>query len=101
MPSPRWPSRTIASRSVKLHTEQEFAVSLAAQNGRGDYVDHVPSEQLDIGAQVIADRCMDIGVADQALLHMATAHFELRLDQRDELRRPLDEQKGRGQGQLQ
>src|ERR1700681_3069218 len=96
MPSPRRPIRAMSSRSVTLGTEQEFAIAVAAEDRGGDEAENAPAEGRDGVLQIFADRGMDPGIADDPLLEMGSAGFELRLDQGDEPRgRPRQRQRRR------
>src|ERR1700681_2356987 len=96
MPSPRRPSRAMASRSTtlgleqlgpeQLGPEQEFAVSLTAEDRGGDDAENAPAERRHGVGQVRPDGGMDPRVADDAFLDLGAAGFELRLDQGDETR---------------
>src|SRR5262249_6486285 len=75
--------------SIALGCDEEFAVAVAAWNGRGDYSgDHAPAGR-DKGRDVIADRGMNAPIPHDAALHTVSAGFELWLDKRDEGRRCL------------
>src|SRR5579863_4478309 len=84
MPSPRWPSRAITSRSTTLRLDEKFAIAVAAHDRRGDDAAHAPAARGDELCDAGADRGMQIGVAHDALLDRAASRLELRLDQRDQ-----------------
>src|SRR5260370_6341581 len=86
MPSPRRPTRAMSSRSIMLGTEQEFAIAVAAEDRGGDEAENAPAERRDGVRHFLADRGMDLGIADDALLDVGAAGLELRLDQGDEPR---------------
>src|ERR1700722_8275737 len=86
MPSPRRPMRAMSSRSITLGSEQEFAISFAAEDRGSNGAEHAPAERRNGARQILADGGMDPGVADDALLGMGAAGFELRLDERDQPR---------------
>src|ERR1700730_17824282 len=84
MPSPRRPTRAMASRSITLGPEQEFAIAFAAEDRGGHEAENAPAERRDGVGQILADGGVDPGIANDALLDMGAAGFELRLDQGDE-----------------
>src|SRR6185503_10625643 len=100
MPSPRWPTRAMARRSVTGGPEQKFGVAVAARNGRGDDVDNAPAERCYGRGNSVADVAMDCDVAHDAALQRRAPGLELRLDQRDQLRRRARQRQRGGQHQL-
>src|SRR5690242_5379972 len=87
-------------RSAALGYDEEFAVAVAARNGRGDYSgDHTPAGH-DKGRYVLADRSMNPRIAHDASLDAASAGLELWLDQRDEGRWCLHQSERRRQNEL-
>src|SRR5580700_3982942 len=86
-PSPRWPIRSITRRSTTLGLDEKFAVAVAAKDRRWRDTADAPAQRSQKSADVAADRGVDGGVAHDALLDIAAAGFELRLDQRNQ-RRP-------------
>src|SRR5579864_5001180 len=89
MPSPRWPMRVMTSRSIMAGPDEEFAIAVAARDRRGDDAENVPAERRDACRDRIADFRMNLQVAHDPLADMLSPSFELRLDQRDEPRRPV------------
>src|SRR5262249_36083581 len=83
MPSPRFPSRPIARRSITPGPEQELAVAVATRNRRGNDAGDGPAERGHEGGDVLAYSRMDLRIAHNALLAMTATGFELRLDKRD------------------
>src|SRR5947209_10330215 len=99
MPSPRWPMRAMASRSITLRPEQELAIAVAAEDRGGNEIEDAPAERGDKARQRVADLGMDLRIANDALLDMLAAGFELRLDQGDESCRRPGQRQGRGQNE--
>ena len=46
-PSPRWPSRSIRSRSTTRRPDEEFAIAVAAEDRRGHQAADAPSQRSD------------------------------------------------------
>src|SRR6516165_4305775 len=88
MPSPIAPTRAIASRSLTTRAhgraDKELAIAVAACNPRGDDACHVPAERGGQRRNVVANRPMNIGIANDALFQCAAPGLELRLDQRQQ-----------------
>src|ERR1043165_7311538 len=73
--------------SALLGGDEEFAVAVAARNGRGDHSDdHTPAGRDKI-RDVVAHRGMNARITHDAALHTVPAGFELWLDERDDGRR--------------
>src|SRR5437764_3302005 len=86
--------------SAALGCDEEFAVAVAARNGRGDHSgDHTPAGR-DKGRDVVADCGMNARITHDAALHTVSAGFELWLDQRDEGRRCLHQSERSRQHEL-
>src|SRR6185295_9701930 len=100
MPSPRWPTRVIASRSTTVSSEQELGVALAARKRRGYDAGDFPAERCDEGRDIVADRRVDLRVAHDAFLGLAAAGLELRFDQGHECCRGPRECQRRRQHEL-
>src|SRR5262249_41937167 len=103
MPSPRWPSRSITMRSTTPSVpipkfarvyrmlrsdrgtgpEQKLAIAVAARNRRWNNAGDRPSQRGNKAGDVLAHSRVHLRVAHDALLEVALAGFELRLDQRD------------------
>src|SRR5580704_6139501 len=86
-PSPRWPIRSITRRSTTLGLDEKFAIAVAAGDRRRHDTADAPAEPGQEGFDVVADRGVDGRIAHDALLDVAAAGLELRLDQRNQ-RRP-------------
>src|SRR5262245_12113673 len=71
--------------------DQKFAIAVAAGNGGGDDAFDLPALRSDERSDVVADRGVHGGIAHDALLDETPPGFELRLDQRQQLRRSLRE----------
>src|SRR3984957_8687816 len=89
MPSPRWPIRVITSRSTTRRLDEEFAIAVAAENGRGHMGADAPALAHHKRGDVLAYCLMHCRVAhdaflDSGSLDIGTLGLELRLDQRDE-----------------
>src|SRR6202023_1036119 len=85
-PSPRWPMRSITRRSTTLRLDEKFAVAVAAGDRRRRDTADAPAEHSQKGADVVADRGVDRGVAHDAFLDVTAAGLEWRLNQREECR---------------
>src|SRR5262249_2992914 len=72
--------------SAALGCDEELAIAVAAGDGRGHDACDAPAERPDEGGDVVADRGMNEGIAHDAFLGATSAGFELRLDQRQEMR---------------
>src|SRR5262245_8799046 len=83
--------RNLRKASAAPRRDQEFAIAVAAGNGGGDDAFDLPFKRGNERGDVVADGGVDSGIAHDTLLDMASAGFELRLDQRQQLRRPLRE----------
>src|SRR5580704_15366180 len=83
-PSPRWPSRSITSRSTTLGLDEEFSVAIAAENRRGHEAADTPAQQSQNHSYVITDRGVDRRVTHNALFADTAPGLELRFDQCDE-----------------
>src|SRR5436309_10414450 len=101
MPSPRWPSAVIRSRSVTPPSEQELAIAARAEDRRRQDAGDPPSERGDDIGDFLADPRLDGDIADDSLLDAAASGLELGLDQRDEIGREARKPQCRGQPQLQ
>src|SRR6266568_877731 len=84
IPSPRWPIRAIASRSVTPRPEQELAIAFAAEHRRRQETRDLPAERGDEIDDFLADARLDRGIADDPLFDARPPGRELRLDQRNE-----------------
>src|SRR5262245_40341757 len=73
--------------SVAIGHDEELAIAVAARDGRGHDLCDAPAVRPDEGGDVLADRGMNEGIAHDALLCVTSPGFELRLDQRQEMRR--------------
>src|SRR5881227_1875218 len=87
MPSPRWPIRAMASRSVTPRPQQELAIALAPEHRGRQHAVNLPAERSDESGDLLADARLDRGIADNPLPDVARPRLELRLDQRHELGR--------------
>ena len=92
--------RAMSSRSITLGTEQELAIAIAAEDRGGHDSENIPAERSDGALHILGHGGMDLGGADDALLDMDPADFELRLDQGDEPRGRLCQSQGRRQNEL-
>src|ERR1700741_834340 len=63
--------------------DEEFAVAVAARNGRRDHSGDRPPAGRDKAGDVVADGGMNARIAHDASLHPASAGFEFRLSLRD------------------
>src|SRR5262249_20379288 len=67
--------------------DEELAIAVAAGDGRGDDLCDAPAVRAHEGGNLIADRCVNEWIAHDAFFPLTSANFELRLDQRQEMRR--------------
>src|SRR5712691_2227625 len=95
MPSPRRPSRALASRSVTLRADEEFAIAVAAGNGGGGDAGDLPAERRDERRGRVADLRVNVRVADDPFFCNTSTRFELRLDQRQQAGRPTRQRERR------
>src|SRR5262245_53686566 len=86
--------------SAALGCDEKLAIAVAARNRRGHDACDAPAERPDEGGDVLADRGVNERIAHDALLCVASAGFELRLDQRQEMRRRPRECERRRQDEL-
>src|SRR5262249_61796711 len=73
--------------SAALGCDEKLAIAVAARDGRGHDACDAPAERPDEGGDIVADRGVNERIAHDAFLRMTSAGFELRLDQRQEVRR--------------
>src|SRR5262249_52494432 len=66
---------------------EELAIALAAQDGRGHDAYDTPAARPDEGGDIVADRSVNERIVHDAFFRVTSAGFELRLDQRQEMRR--------------
>src|SRR5262245_62936634 len=92
--------RRSARGSAALGCDEELAVAVAARDGRGHDACDAPAARPDEGGDVLADRGMNEGIAHDAVFGVTSAGFELRLDQRQEMRRRPRECERRRQDEL-
>ena len=75
--------------SGAMRADEEFAIAVAARNRRGNDAADAPAARRDEGRDIVAHGNMNERVSHDALLDMSPAGFELRLDQRQQVRRRL------------
>ena len=80
--------------------QEEFAIAVAAENGRGRNPDDLPSQRHHEGGDVGTDGGLDRGIAHDAFFEGAPAGLELRLDERKEARGKTRHRKRRRQNEL-
>src|SRR5436190_15472229 len=85
MPSPRWPIRAMASRSVTPCPQQELAVALTTEDWRWQDPLNLPAERSNERDDLLAHARLHDGVADDPFVDIAQSGLELRLDQRHEV----------------
>src|SRR5215813_9653112 len=79
--------RAIDSRSTTMRLDEEFAVAVAAGDGRGECRNHRAAERCDEDGDVGADGVMNRWIAHDTLLEVAALRdLELRLYQRKQVR---------------
>ena len=76
----------LCGSSHATRRDEELAVAVAAENGGGGDADDLPVVCGNEGGNVVANRGVDERVAHDAFLGPTAAGFELRLDQRQQLR---------------
>src|SRR5215469_12576500 len=73
--------------SAAIGGDEELAIAFAAADGRGDDLRDAPAVRAHEGGDLVADRRMNEWIAHDAFFLLTSADFELRLDQRQEMRR--------------
>src|SRR5215813_413197 len=86
--------------SAVVGCDEELAIALAAQDGRGHDAYDTPAARPDEGGDIVADRGVNERIVHDAFFHLTSAALELRLDQRQEMRRRSRECERRRQDEL-
>ena len=73
--------------STPISADEELAIAVAAGDGRGHDLCDAPAVRAHEGGNLVADRRVHERITHDAFFPMTSADFELRLDQRQKMRR--------------